>query len=313
MNTLREALNEYLQLRRDLGFKLTEAGRILPRFVTFLEERGYTYISTRLAVEWAQHSISGKTIEWGDRLSYIRGFARYRFASDVRTEIPPRGLMPSRSVRATPYLYTDEEIVQLMNAALNLPTNRHSTPMRPWVFYCLFGLLSSTGMRYSEALDLHLADVDLEQALLTVRHPKMGRTRLIPLHASTVTALASYLHKREDFFGQAISPHVFVSGTGNRLDQGQVHRTFYALSRQTGLRGAHSSHGPRLHDFRHRFAVRIIFQWYQAGEDVIRLLPVLSTYLGHVRVQDTYWYLSAWPELMAQAMTRLERRWENRS
>lgn len=309
MNTLREALNEYLQLRHDLGFKLSEARRLLPQFVTFLEEHHCTYISTRLAVEWAQYATSGKPIEWGHRLSHIRGFARYCFATDERTEVPPAGLMPCRSVRATPYLYTDEEIVRLLNAALNLPTNRHSTPVRPWVFYCLFGLLSVTGMRYSEALDLHLSDLDLKQALLTIRNPKMGRTRLVPLHISTVTVLESYLRKREDFFGPAISPHVFVSGTGNRLDQAHLHRTFYALSRQIGLRGEHSSHGPRIHDLRHRFAIRTLFQWYQAGEDVIRLLPVLSTYLGHIRVQDTYWYLSAWPELMAQAMARLERRW----
>jgi integrase len=121
--------------------------------------------------------------------------------------------------------------------------------------------------------------------------------------------LAKYLHRREEFFGMAVSPYVFVSRLGTRLDGGHVHRTFYALSRRTGLRAPGASKGPRLHDFRHRFAVQVLTRWYQSDEDAARRLPVLSTYLGHVRVADTYWYLSAWPELMAQAMVRLERRW----
>jgi integrase len=165
-------------------------------------------------------------------------------------------------------------------------------------------------MRYSEALNLQVADVDLDQALLTIRGAKMGRIRIVPLHVSTVEVLADYLRRREAFFGPAISSYFFVSGAGNRLDQGNLHRTFYKLSRQVGLRGGEASQGPRIHDLRHRFAVRILARWYQAGEDPARLLPVLSAYLGHVRVQDTYWYLSAWPELMSQAMSRLERRWE---
>lgn len=309
MNTLREALTEYLQLRRDLGFKLRDAGLQLPRFVSLLEQSGKAYITTDLAIAWAQHATSGQSANWALRLGFVRAFARYRLATDPRTEVPPLGMLPYRSTRARPYLYSDAEIAQLLSAALKLPTNRHSTPLRPWVFYCLLGLLSVTGLRYSEALDLHVADVDLGNALLTVRSSKMGRTRIVPLHASTVEVLASYLERREAYFGRAISPYVFVSGKGTRLDQGGLHRTFYKLSREIGLRGANASHGPRLHDLRHRFAVRILTRWYQAGEDVVRLLPVLSTYLGHVRVEDTYWYLSAWPELMGAAMERLERRW----
>jgi integrase len=309
MNSLQEALVEYLQLRRSLGFKLQDPGLQLPRFVAFLEKHGSTYITTDLAMAWAQHATSGQPAEWAKRLGFVRGFARHRRATDGRTEVPPQGLLPHRSKRARPYLYSDDEIARLLEATLKLPTNRHSTPLRPWVFYCLLGLLSATGLRLSEALNLHVADVDLDQELLTIRGAKLGKTRIVPLHASTTQVLADYLRRREAFFGPAISPYVFVSGTGNRLDQAHLHRTFYALSRQVGLRAEHASHGPRLHDLRHRVAVRVLTQWYQSGEDAARRLPVLSTYLGHVRVQDTYWYLSAWPELMAQAMSRLERRW----
>lgn len=310
MNTLREALPEYLRLRRSLGFKLEDAGLQLPRFVDFVEEHGSTHITNALALAWAQQSASVQLAEWARRLGSVRGFARYRSATDALTEVPPVGLLPHRSTRARPYLYSDDEVQRLLDAALKLPTTWHSTALRPWVFHCLFGLLSTTGMRVSEALNLHVADVDLDQALLTIRGAKLGKTRLVPLHATTGRVLADYLHRRQAYFVRPISPHVFVSSTGNRLDQAHVHRTFYALSRQIGLRGPHASHGPRIHDLRHRFAVRVLTRWYQAGEDAARLLPVLSAYIGHVRVQDTYWYLSAWPELMAQAMSRLERRWE---
>jgi len=170
-------------------------------------------------------------------------------------------------------------------------------------------LLSVTGLRISEALDLKLDDVDLQQGVLTIRAAKLGRWRLVPIHASTVTALADYLLRREQLLGATTSRFVFVSSRGTRLDIGRVHRVFYTLSRQTGLRAHGASSGPRLHDFRHRFAVLTLLRWYQAGDDPARQLSVLSTYLGHVYVAGTYWYLNAWPELMAQAMARLERRW----
>lgn len=309
MSALREALRDYLELRRGLGYKLQDAGLQLPRFIDFLETRSASHITTALAMEWAQQPTTVQPAEWARRLGGVRGFARYRHASDPLTEIPPLGLLPHRSTRARPYLYSDEEVQQLLAAALKLPTNWHRTPLYPWKYHCLIGLLSTTGMRMSEALDLQVPDVDLDQALLTIRGAKLGKVRCIPLHPSTRDVLADYLHRRTEFFGAAVSPYVFVSSRGNRLDQAGLHRTFYALSRSVGLRAADTSRGPRLHDFRHRFAVKVLTAWYESDQDAARLLPVLSTYLGHVRVEDTYWYLSAWPELMSHAMARLERRW----
>lgn len=310
MNTLQEAMQEYLALRRGLGFKMHDAGLKLPEFVRFLEQRHASHITIELALEWAQQSTTVRPPEWARRLSFVRGFARYRSATDPLTQIPPPGLLPHRARRAKPYLYTNEEIERLLSAALELSP---ATGLQPWIYYCLFGLLSVSGMRISEALDLEVNDVDLNAAVLTIRGTKFGKSRLVPIHASTGAVLAEYLARRERFLAGRPASHVFVSSRGNRLDGGQVHRTFYRLSRQTGLRGPCASHGPRLHDFRHRFAVQTLLHWYRAGEDVERRLPVLSTYLGHVHVADTYWYLSAWPELMAQAMARLERRWGNAS
>jgi len=309
MNTLPEALQEYLALRRGLGYKMQDAGHLLPRFVSFLEERQASHITARLALEWTQQATTVQPAERARRLCFVRGFARYRSAVDPRTEIPPVELLPYRSTRARPYLYSEQEVQRLLDAALNLPTRWPSTPLRPWVFHCLLGLLSVTGLRISEALDLKLDDVDLEQGVLTIRAAKLGRSRLVPLHSSSCAVLADYVRRREQFVGKRGSGYVFVSNRGTRLDIGRVHRAFYALSRQTGLRAAGASKGPRLHDFRHRFAVQALTRWYEAGEDPARRLPMLSIYLGHVYVMGTYWYLSSWPELMAQAMARLERRW----
>ena len=170
-----------------------------------------------------------------------------------------------------------------------------------------------SGLRLGEARNLELHDVDLKAAVLTIRGAKFGKTRLVPLDASTRKVLAEYLRRRQRHWAQRpVSSYVFVSSWGHRLDNADIHRTFYALSRQIGLRGRSDSHGPRIHDLRHRFAGKTLWRWYRTGEDPERRLPVLSAYLGHVHVADTYWYLSAWPELMHEAMRRLERRWEDR-
>lgn len=310
MNTLREALADYLALRRSLGFKLHDAEGVLSRFVSFMEEHQAAHITARLALEWLQQARTVRSAERARQLCFVRRFARYRSAVDPATEVPAQDLYPYRSTRARPYLYSELEVQRLLDAALQLPTAWPSTPLRPRVFYCLFGLLSVTGLRFSEALDLKLDDVDLEQGVLTIRAAKFGRSRLVPLHPSTCEVLAEYLRRRKVYLGTHRSDYVFISNRGTRLDGGRVRRAFYALSRQTGLRAPGARNGPRLHDLRHRFAVRVLTRWYESGEDPTRRLPVLSTYLGHLYVAGTYWYLSNSPELMAQAMARLERRWE---
>lgn len=312
MKTLREAVQEYLTVRRSLGFQLRDAGKGLMDFVSFMEQHQASAITHRLALAWAQQNSQSTPESWARRLSYVRCFARYHSAIDPRTQVPPPNLLPYRPRRARPYLYSDDEIHALLSAALELPPLGDA--LRPWLYHCLFGLLSVSGLRVGEALNLELQDVDLSAAVLSVRGAKFGKSRLVPLHASTCQVLADYVERREgEWHTRPVSSYLFVSRRGNRLDGGSIRRIFYALSRQIGLRGPQDSHGPRLHDLRHRFAVKVLLQWYRAGEDVERRLPTLSTYLGHVNVSDTYWYLSAWPELMQEAMCRLERHWEVRS
>jgi len=314
MNTLRETVRDYLEMRRGLGFKLRETGKMLPAFVKFLEEHRSSFITTQWALVWAQQPATVQPAEWAHRLSVVRTFAHFRSATDPRTQIPPPGLLPFQPKRARPYLYSEEEIRNLLRAALRMSYRFQCGKLRPWTFYCLFGLLSVTGLRLGEARNLELSDVDLKAGVLTIRGAKFGKTRLIPLHASTCAVLADYLaRRRRHWAGRTVSSYLFLSGWGNRWDSGEIHRTFYALSRQIGLRGPSDSHGPRLHDMRHRFATNTLVQWYRSGQDPERRLPLLSAYLGHVHVADTQWYLEGSPELMREAMRRLEQRWEGRA
>jgi integrase/recombinase XerD len=313
MTPLRQAVQEYVRMRRDLGFKLSKTGKGLLDFVRFMEQHRASYITQALALAWAQQPSHTQPAHWAQRLSFVRGFAQYRSATDPRTQIPAPGLLPFQPKRARPYLYSNAEIRSLLRAALTMPCRYKRGGLRPWVYYCLFGLLSVSGLRLGEACNLELRDVDLKAAVLTIRGAKFGKTRLVPLHASTCAVLIEYIRKRRRHWGQRpVSSYLFISSWGNRLDSGDVHRTFYALSRQIGLRGASASHGPRLHDLRHRFATHTLVRWYRSNQDPERKLPLLSAYLGHVHVADTQWYLSGSPELMREAMRRLESRWEGR-
>jgi integrase/recombinase XerD len=259
MNTLRQAVQEYLILRRGLRCKLQEAGKGLLDFVTFMARHRASYITQALALAWAQQPLKVQPAHWAQRLCFVRGFARHRSATDPRTQIPPQGLLPFQPKRARPYLYSDDEIRRLLDAALQMPCRYERGELRPWTFHCLFGLLSVSGIRLGEARNLELEDVDLAAAVLTIRGAKFGKSRLVPLHASTCEVLADYIARRQRHWaGRTVSSYLLVSSWGNRLDGGEVHRAFYALSRQIGLRGASDSHGPRLHDMRYAFATNTL-------------------------------------------------------
>jgi integrase len=206
-------------------------------------------------------------------------------------------------------VYSDAEINALLAAALALPPLKG---LRRWTYHYLFGLIAVTGLRLSEAIGFHRTDVDLDQGVLTVRQSKFGKSRLVTLHPTTCTALRSYAHRRDAHLAPPCAPHFFVAERGGRLRPQYVYRVFLRLSRETGLRSAGEHTGPRIHDLRHRFAISTLLGWYQDGLDVEQRLPLLSTYLGHSCVRDTYWYLSACPQLMEEAAQRLDQRWEGK-
>jgi len=303
MKELRTALEEYLNVRRMFGFKLRIPGSLLRNFVTYAEKEAASFITRELALRWATQPKNCQPAQWANRLSMVRTFARYVSAMDIRTEIPPYGLLPHRFYRKSPYLYTDEEIARLIRAARQLSSPRG---LRAFTYSTLFGLLAITGMRMSEPIALDCDDVDLTQGILTVRRTKFGKSRILPIHASTLQELQNYCQLRDRICPWAKARSFFVSERGTRLTEWSVRWTFVRLSRQIGLRGPHDSRGPRLHDLRHGFAVQTLLAWYRAGVDVEQHLPELSAYLGHVHVQDTYWYISAVPELLQLATLRLE-------
>lgn len=248
---------------------------------------------------------------WASKLSHVRCFARHRQATDPRTEVPEPELLPFQPRRPKPYLYTDAQILGLMQAALDMSCPNRQCVLLPRVYYCLFGLLAVSGLRVSEACSLELRDVDLDARVLTVRESKCDRIRLVPLHATTCEVLADYIARRKSHWvGRPVSNHLFVSSRGTRLEGSRIRLVFYRLSRQVGLRGEHDRHGPRIHDLRHSFATRTLVNWYRCEKDPERLLPVLSDYLGHVCIRNTQYYLEGSPELMREAMRRLESRWE---
>jgi integrase len=302
VKTVRHALDDYLVLRRSLGFKLHKAGVRLPKFLAFMQKKKTPYITVAVALEWA---LQAPGTEPFTRLSLIRGFAKHLAAFDARTEVPPTSLLPKRSHRRRPYIYSDNEVRRLLTAAQQYP---HDQPRG--TYYCLLGLLSVSGLRPGEALGLRVEDVDLGSGAVTVRGAKFGKSRWVPLHPTTVNELKRYKEQRNRFLAPQSSPYFFTSRVGTRISHKQACLVFRRLSVLTGLRKSVYGRGPRLHDFRHRFAVKTLIDWYRAGVDVEHRLPMLSTFLGHVSVECTYWYLTEYPELMTLAVRKLNARWK---
>lgn len=301
MSALRRDLDGYLVIRRALGFKLERAGLLLADFVAHLEANEADTITTDAALVWATLPPNGASNWWAQRLSVVRGFARHLHAIDPTHEVPPPGLLPGRSHRATPYLYADRDIAALMAAARGV-----RSPLRAATFETLVGLLAVTGLRIGEALRLDRDDVDLVDGVLRIRLSKFGKSREVPLHPSTVDALAAYTRERDRLCRRPVDRAFFVSTAGTRLLYCNAHLAWLDLVRRAGLQRRSAACRPRPHDLRHSFAVRTLLGWYPDGADVHARLPLLSTYLGHVHPGNTYWYLSAAPELLTLVVARLD-------
>ena len=304
MSKLQAALDEYLAVHRALGVKLRLSGRLLQRFVDFADSKGAAYITSELAMAWATQPATAQPAQWANRLGMARRFARYCCASDPRTIVPAPDLLPYRYRRPEPYIYRDEEITRLLEAARRLPS---VDGLRSHTFVTLFGLYVVTGMRANEPLRLDRDDVDLVNGVLTIRDTKFGKSRYVPLHPSTQRALQRYAARRDRCCPNPATPSFFVSERGTRLTEWCVRWTFVKLSCEIGLRAPGDSRGPRLHDLRHRLAIGTLLRWYRHGVDVGRHLPELSTYLGHAHITDTYWYLTATPQLLRYALNSVER------
>jgi integrase len=304
MSPLDRALSRYLHVRRGLGNRYDREAGYLRGFVAFMKAAQATVVTRKLAMAWVTQF---ERTSWSQRMSAVRGFTRHLTNIEPRTETPPVGIFRSPT-RPRAYIYTEAEIERLLEATLHWG---QAKGINRWTYHCRFGLLAATGMRIGEAMDLGRADVDLEAGILTLRMTKGGKVRLVPLHPTTTRAFADYVARRDECPACRRSPHFFVLRLGRPLRHQYPHRVFLAVLRRIGLRDPEPhSRGPRIHDLRHSFAVNTMVRWYRAGEDVEHLLPTLATYLGHSKIRDTYWYLFAYPELMEEAVRRLEARWE---
>jgi integrase/recombinase XerD len=297
---LRQALADYLELRRGLGFRLQRHAELLGQFVGWLEDRGAATVTTADALAWVtlpEHASPG----WLQyRMQAVRGFAAYLATLDPSAEIPPPGLLPGGPRRAVPYLYSDADLAALFTQAGTL-----KTPLRQETIKTLIGLMAVTGIRGGEGLALDDEDFDPGRGLLLIRHAKLGRHRLLPLHPTTVSAVQAYRQLRDQVFPRPRSRALLVSSTGTRLIRADVGRTFAALARQAGLAGRPGKCRPRPHDLRHSFAVASLLDWCRDDGDVAARMPLLSAYLGHSDPRHTYWYLTGTPELLAEAARRL--------
>lgn len=301
MNPLRQALDDYLQMRRALGYKLERAEKLLTQFIDYLQDMGTETVTVEHALAWSRIPKGGDSNWWAHRLSVVRAFATYLHTIDVTTEVPPRDVLPWRSHRASPYLYSSDDVRALMDAATGL-----RFPLRVVTYQTLIGLLAVTGMRVGEAIGLDREDLDLEAGVLVVRGAKFNKTRELPLHPTSVAALRRYLRQRTQHRPTAATPAVFISPAGTRLLYCNVQWTFQRLVQQAGLLPRSGSCRPRVHDLRHSFAVNTLLDAHRDGADIQHRLALLSTYLGHVDPAGTYWYLSASPELLAFAAQRLD-------
>ena len=305
MSRLQEELTAYVAARRSLGAKLAEPAKTLRTFVDLVEREGGV-ITTSLALRWATASAGVLPSTSARRLSHVRGFATWLSVTDPRTEIPPLDILRARHHRKTPHIFTDQEIAELMTQASRLSSRNG---LRPLTYRTLIGLLATTGLRPGEALALEATDVDLVNGILNVRWTKFGKSRFVPVEDSVRESLAQYAKVRDALCLERQTHAFLLSERGQRLGHCAARRTFAKLCNAIGLRPSFESHqrigrGPRLQDLRHTFATRRLINWYRSGLDARRLLPGLATYLGHVSVQFTYWYLEAVPELLQLASER---------
>jgi integrase len=293
-------VEDYLRLRRALGFKLRFPGQVLPSLAACLEAAGAATLTAELAVAWAGQPQGVHPVVWSHRLGAARGFARYLKTVDPAAEIPPYRVWPGTAPRREPVIFTEADTARLLRAAGAL-----KPPLRAATCAAMLGLIAATGLRLGEAIGLERAGADLEAGLLTIVSTKSGRDRLVPLHPTVTCALAGYARRRDQLCPQPSTSRFFVSRAGTPVHERNADLAFAQLTSTLGLRAA--GRQPRIHDLRHTFAVRQLLAWQRDGADVSAKMPLLSAYLGHVSPAGTYWYLTAVPELMELAAARLIR------
>ena len=303
--TMKSLVNAYLEERRCLGFSLDIAGSQLRAFARFADRSGHHgHLTTGIVIKWIKSTTDGTPITSARRIEVIRPFAKYCARIDPATNIPDRDIFGPAHRRLTPHIYTENEIENLLAAAADLPPKNS---LRSSTYTTFFGLIASTGLRFSEAHNLCCNDFDRARGLLKIRQTKFRKDRLVPMHPTAVEALNRYVALRQRKLGTAAEEWLFVTDTGRRPAERTVHGVFERLRKQLGWRARGGHPAPRIHDLRHTFVCRRVKLWQANGPDIDNAMPALSTYLGHAKVSDTYWYLTATSDLMSAMVKRFER------
>ncbi len=303
-SSMQERVESYLRARRSVGYTLHIEGAQLQRFARFADHRGHRgHITVDLAVAWAIDSRKSHQLGRARRLEVVRSLARYCIIFEHETEIPPSHLLGPTHRRLTPHIYSDREIDQLLDMANGL---RPKQGLRPVTMHCLLGLLAATGLRISEALRLSRNDVNLHQGLLQVRKTKFRKSRYVPLHPMVCDVVSNYADFRDQRLPVVQNSAFFLLDDGHTLRYRQVLYAFHQIRVQLGWDASSCGRKPRLYDLRHTFVCRRLLAWYEEGVDVDRMMPLLSTYLGHAKVSDTYWYITGIPALMTIVAARFE-------
>jgi integrase len=308
--SLRARVEQYLAERRRLGFELEHMEQSLVRFASYIKTcRHRGPLTVELMASWARQAKDGRgdRATWARALRILRPFTRWLQQFEPATEVPDEAIFGPIPGRVTPHIFRDEEIAALVEAA-----GRIGPPMSPRgaVMQTLFGLIACAGLRISEALALLDSDVDLKAGVLTIRRSKFGKSRFVPLNPGAVAALARYRDERVRYVSADPEQPFFIATRGRLLGQAigdrQAHRIFDQLRRQLGwvARGGHAN--ARIHDLRHSFAGRRLLRWHQEGADIHQHMQALSTYMGHAKISNTYWYLTGVPELMQLVGKRFE-------
>lgn len=305
MKSLTDHLHEYLNARRKLGFQLYFAERVLKRFTEFADEANQQILTTSLLLEWKTNYGNANNETWSNRLGMIRPFAAYLSGIDPSHEIPPLGFFRHKPQKKTPYIYSETEIGLIVNAALNL---KSPCCMRGIAYHTIFGLIAATGLRVSEALNLTMSGVDLENNILRLKSGKSGKERVVPLSESTSDALKRYISERDRLTRQS-NLHFFRQVNGSKYTPCAARYNFAKVSKTVGIRdpqqfGKHGV-GPRIHDLRHTFAVHTIRDWLIKGFNPDDKLYMLSSILGHEKPNGTYWYIESTPELLTLSMENM--------
>lgn len=292
----------YVAYRRQHGFALTIDAAQLRSFARFADEIGTQgHFTVALAVAWAQTSQRKTSFTWARRIEILQGFARFCRREDPATEIPPQGLFGSAHRRLVPHIYTPAELRALLRATYGIEP---IDGLRPAMCHCVLGLLAATGLRIGEALSLTTADVDLDCGVLHIREAKFHQQRLVPLHPTVTESLSAYAQRRDQRVPRPCCDRFFLRDNGNHVSQRSMLYALQTLCKQLGWqpRGDYRRH--RLHDLRHTFIVNSLLRFYKQGVDIDSTILTLSTYVGHAKVSDTYWYITGVPELMAIAAER---------